>query len=44
MTHNEILEKLSNTINILDKSGNYGAADEIMEIIAALKIEWNIED
>ena len=44
MTHNEILEKLSDMMNILDAGGNYGAADEIMEIIAALKIEWNIED
>lgn len=44
MTHAEILEKLSDTMNILDRAGNYGAADEIMEIIAALKIEWNIED
>lgn len=44
MTHAEILEKLSDTMNILDHAGNYGAADEIMEIIAALKIEWNIED
>lgn len=44
MTHTEILEKLSDTMNILDKSGNFGASDEIMEIITALKIEWNIED
>lgn len=44
MTHTEILEKLSDIMNILDKSGNFGASDEIMEIITALKIEWNIKN
>lgn len=44
MTHAEILEKLSDIINILDATGNYGASDEIMEIIASLKNEWEIED
>ncbi len=42
----EIINTLSETINALDQTGKdqNGLPDQLMEIIATLKTEWNIED
>ena len=44
MNHNEILEALSDAINALDAVGKLGEGDKLMEVIQALKAEWEIED
>ena len=44
MNHDEILETLSDTINILDAAGKIGAGDKLFEIITELKKEWKIEE
>ena len=42
MTHTEIIEILSDTINILDAAGEFGAGDKLFEIIQALNDEWGM--
>ena len=44
MSHEEILERLSDAINELDRSGKFGFADELFSVIQELKKEWGIED
>ena len=38
------LDALNAAINAMDKSGDFGSADTLFELITALKSEWGIED
>ena len=40
MTHKEILLTLSDAITAADRSGKYGLADRLMEVIVTLKRDW----
>ena len=41
--HKEILETLSDCINMADEKGIYEAGDKIFDIIIALKTEWGMD-
>ena len=41
-THEKILEALSDAINVLDRNYKFGLADELLDIIIALKTEWGM--
>lgn len=38
------LDALSVAINALDKSGDFGSADTLFELIQALRNDWGMED
>jgi len=42
MTHEVILETLSDAINELDEAQKYGMGDSLLNVIIALKIEWGL--
>lgn len=45
MSREEILGRLSDAINVVDKTDNNdGLSDDLMMIIGILKQEWNIEE
>lgn len=44
MTHtNEIIQSISQVINLCDKYGLFGVADELFEIIQEISPEWESE-
>ena len=44
MNRTEILETLSEVINLADEKQLFEIGDKLFEIITALKEEWNIEE
>ena len=44
MSHDEILEILTDAINELDKAEKYGMGDRLFEVIIALKEEWGMHE
>lgn len=44
MTHDEILEVLSDVINIMDEAGELGTGDKVFEIIQTLRDEWGMSE
>ncbi len=45
MSREEILSRLSDAINVIDKTDNNdGLGDDLMMIIGILRKEWNIEE
>ena len=44
MKHEEIIELLSCVMNKLDRKGELGAGDVVMDIICSLKDEWDLND
>lgn len=44
LTHDEILEMLSDIINDADERGDIGTGDNAFMIIQTLRNEWRIDD
>ena len=44
MTRAEILEVLSDAINLADREKELGLGDRLFEVLENLKSEWNMEE
>lgn len=44
LSKNQILEVLSDAINFADDKRNFELGDQLLEVIAILKQEWNMEE
>ena len=43
LSHKEVLDTLSETIETLDSAKQYGQGDRVLDVLSSLRMEWGLE-